>query len=179
MIFCSSWSKIFHRSLFSMASYITSLTLIEDRRSGIWNRTLTAGVTPLQFLISHLILGSATMLIQAIEFIIYSTFIANNGHTLEFLLLVSSLIILLGFSGTLFGLCISVMTDSVLVTTYISLVLTLPLLSLAGEFWKAVLLCFHNSTFFFKGSCGQWKEFQLFFDTSATFSPSHFPREHF
>lgn len=73
------------------------------------------------------------MLIQAIEFIIYATFIANDGHSLKFLLSVSSLIILLGFSGTLFGLCISVITDSVLVATYISLVLTLPLLSLGGE----------------------------------------------
>jgi ABC-type multidrug transport system permease subunit len=121
-----------------MASYITSLTLIEDRRSGVWNRTLTAGATPLEFLISHLILGSSIMMIQAIEFIVYTIFIGNNGHTMRFLVSVSTFVILLGFSGTLFGLCISAITDSVLVATYISLVLTLPLLFLSGEFLNEV-----------------------------------------
>lgn len=125
LFFCSS--------LFAMSSFITSLRLIEDRRSGIWNRTLSAGGTPLQFLISHLVCGSATMIIQAVEFIIYASFVGNDGHTLKFILSVSLLICLLGFSGTLFGLCISVFTDSVLVATYISLMLTLPLLSLSGE----------------------------------------------
>jgi hypothetical protein len=120
-------------SLFAMSSFITSLRLIEDRRSGIWNRTLSAGGSPLQFLISHMVCGSATMVVQAIEFIVYASFIGNDGHTLKFILSVSLLIILLGFSGTLFGLCISVFTDSVLVATYISLMLTLPLLSLSGE----------------------------------------------
>lgn len=119
-------------SLFAMSSFITSMRLIEDRRSGIWNRTLSAGGTPVQFLISHMVCGSILMIIQATEFIVYAAFIGNDGHTLKFIVSVSMLILLLGFSGTLFGLCISVFTDSVLVATYISLMLTLPLLSLSG-----------------------------------------------
>lgn len=116
-----------------MVSYACSLSLIEDRRSGIWNRTLIAGATPYQFLISQLIFGSALMFIQAIEFIIYAMFVGNGEDSLSYFLVVSSLVFLIGISGTLFGLLISVITDSVLVATYLSLVLLFPLLSLGGK----------------------------------------------
>lgn len=117
-----------------IASYLTSLALIEDRRSGIWNRTLTAGATPHQFLISHLVIGTCLMTLQALEFIAYAIYIGNDSHRWSFILLVSSLIFLLGFAGTLYGLCISVLTDSTLVATYFSIVITYPFLSLSGKF---------------------------------------------
>lgn len=108
------------------------MALIEDRRCGIWNRTLAAGAEPYQFVISHLVLGTAVMILQAIEFIIYMIYIGHNDN-LKFFVLVSALIFLLGFSGTLYGLCISVLTDSTLVATYFSILLTFPLISLGGE----------------------------------------------
>lgn len=117
-----------------ISSYLTSLALIDDRRSGIWNRTLTAGATPHQFLASHIVIGTGLMILQALEFIAYAVYVGNESHKWSFILLVSSLIILLGLSGMLYGLCISVLTDSTLVASCFSIVITYPFLSLSGEF---------------------------------------------
>lgn len=116
-----------------ISSYLTSMALIEDRKSGIWNRALTAGAKPNHFLVSHLIIGSVLMIIQAAEFITYAFYVGNDTQRWSFIWLVSSLIILLGFCGTLYGLCISVLTDSNLVATYFSIIVTYPFLSLSGE----------------------------------------------
>lgn len=117
-----------------ISSYLTSMALIEDRKSGIWNRALTAGAKPNHFLVSHLIIGSLLMIIQAAEFITYAFYVGTDTHRWSFIWLVSSLIVMLGFCGTLYGLCISVLTDSNLVATYFSIIVTYPFLSLSGEF---------------------------------------------
>lgn len=109
------------------------MALIEDRRSGIWIRTLTAGATPCQFLISHLIVNTVLMTFQAIEFLIYAIYVGNNSYDWRFILIVSALLLLLGLAATLYGLCISVMTDSSLNATYFSILLTFPFTSLSGE----------------------------------------------
>lgn len=108
------------------------MALIEDRRCGIWDRTMAAGATPRQFATSHLITGSAIMILQAIEFICYGLYVGHN-HSLGIILLLISLIIVTGLAGVLYGLCISIGTDSSLVATYFSVLITFPLISVSGE----------------------------------------------
>lgn len=115
-----------------MASYLTCMALIEDRRCGIWNRTMAAGATPRQFVISHLITGSSMMILQAVEFICYGIYVGHN-NSLIIILQMSLLIIAMGFSGVLYGLCVSIGTDSSLVATYFSIIIAFPLICISGE----------------------------------------------
>lgn len=115
-----------------LTSYLTSMALIDDRRCGIWNRSLMAGATPFQFFIAHLITGTALMSLQALEFIVYAVYISNNSLRATFIIPVAALIFLLGEAGCLYGLCISVLTDSTLAANYFSILATYPFLALSG-----------------------------------------------
>lgn len=116
-----------------LTSYLTSMALIDDRRCGIWHRSLMAGATPFQFFIAHLITGTGLMTLQAVEFTVYAIYIGNNSLRWEFIVPVASLIFFLGLAGCLYGLCISVLTDSTLAATYFSILATYPFLSLSGK----------------------------------------------
>lgn len=123
-----------------MASYLTCMALIEDRRCGIWDRTMAAGATPRQFAISHLITGGAMMTLQAVEFICYGFYVSNNNDSWTKILLVAALIIGTGLAGVLYGLCISIGTDSSLVATYFSILIAFPLICLSGEIKNLFLI---------------------------------------
>lgn len=116
------------------------MVLIEDRKGGIYNRTLAAGCKPYQFLVSHLFLGSAIMMLQAIEFIGYAIYVGHDSASLRFIFLVSTLLILIGFSAILYGLCISVVTDSTLVATQCGVMATFPFFALSGELSKLAII---------------------------------------
>lgn len=116
---------------FSVASYLTSLALIEDRLGGVWNRFAVAGVKPYQFLISHLISGSCLMFLQALEFIIFAIYLSFE-YSFNFIMLISLLLILMGLCGVIYGLMISVLTDSTLVSSFASLLALYPFLCLSG-----------------------------------------------
>jgi uncharacterized membrane protein len=109
--------------------------LIEDRHCGMWNRTLAAGIKPYQFFVSHLVVGALLMIIQSAVFIFY-TFIAwNVNFSTRNIFLISSLILLVGLTGIIYGLCISTVTDSSLVASFLSIIIAYPYICLSGE-WK-------------------------------------------
>jgi ABC-type multidrug transport system permease subunit len=120
--------------LFTLSSYLTSLALVEERRSGIWNRALTAGVKPCHFLLSHIVTGFLIMLLQTLEYIVYAIYVGPNSGQPAHLVLLSLLLLSTGLSGILYGLCVSAFTDSVIVAACFSLVLGFPFLSLSGKF---------------------------------------------
>lgn len=120
------------RISFSFASYLTSLSLIEDRIGGVWNRFAVAGVKPHQFLLSHLFSGASLMILQALEFVVYAVYLSFD-FSLNFVLLVSMLLIMMGLAGVLFGLTLSVLTDNTLVASFASLLGIYPFVSMSGE----------------------------------------------
>jgi ABC-2 type transporter len=109
------------------------MVLVEERRSGIWNRVITAGVKPQHFFFAHLFTGCCLMMLQCLEFIVYSYAVATNRANLSNMLLVSGLLLLTGVGGVLYGLTISAITDSVVVSSCFSLVLGFPFITLSGE----------------------------------------------
>ncbi|CRL04755.1 CLUMA_CG017815, isoform A [Clunio marinus] len=122
-------------TFFAISSYVTSMCLIDDRRSGVWHRSLVAGANPFQFFLSHLVIGSAIATLQALEFVVYAVLVGNDVDTWRFILLFTTLIILLGLAGILYGLVISVSTDSSLVASYFSVMIAYPFMCLSGVFW--------------------------------------------
>lgn len=126
-------------ALFSVAVYLTSIAMIDDRRSGIWLRALTSGVSPHQFLLSHLIIGTGIMILQSIEFIIYTNLVGEDTGRLSCIVLIPLLIFLVGFSGILFGLCISVVTDSIIMATSCSTIAAYPFILVSGEYMSSCM----------------------------------------
>ena len=98
--------------------------MIEDRSEGTWNRLLVADVRPYQFVVSHFLTGSAVMVIQCLEFIFYSLYLASSLSTLtlNFALIASFLLLMMGFVGVLFGLLISVSTTDSTAATFATLI---------------------------------------------------------
>lgn len=106
--------------------------MISERVDGIWNRVIVAGVTPQQFLFSHLIEGMVVVIIQLIE---------NSVYFLVFLLpalswnaksLVLLILFLTGTAGVMFGLILSVICDSVGAYLYSSQVFLYPAMFICG-----------------------------------------------
>lgn len=95
---------------------------------------MTAGATPNQFLISRVIVSSAVMIFQAVEYMIYAIMIDERSHhSLGYLALIAVFLVTFGFSGMLFGFCVSILTDSLVEATYFTCISLFPFLTLAGK----------------------------------------------
>lgn len=120
--------------IFFLATLITSTIFITDRLEGIWNRTLVAGILPGEMLLAHIICQTVVMLIQCVEIVCLATFIfgtENNGDNLTVILL----LFLLGFSGMLYGLFISIFCDSHTMANFMATGSFYPMIILCGIFW--------------------------------------------
>lgn len=73
------------------------------------------------------------MLLQCLEFVIYSYVVATNSEQLDRAIVVIALLLLTGLGGVLYGLLISATTDNVVVASCFSLVLCFPWVTLAGK----------------------------------------------
>lgn len=90
--------------IFFLATLVTSTIFINDRLEGIWDRTLVAGIKPMEMLLAHIVTQTVVMLIQCMEIIFLAGVVfgtANNGNDFT----VIFLLMLLGFAGMCFGRC--------------------------------------------------------------------------
>lgn len=88
--------------LFFLATLVTASVFINDRSEGIWDRTLVAGITTPELLISHVAIQSCIVLMQCFEVMVYVGFIfgtVNHGDNIT----VISLLTLNGVAGMFFG----------------------------------------------------------------------------
>lgn len=81
------------------------------------------------------------MLIQSIEFLGFALYIAFDIN-LNYVVMVSLLLVLMGLTGVLYGLILSIITDNTLVSSIGSLLAMYPFLCLSG---KNNLLLFRQS----------------------------------
>lgn len=144
------------------------MTLIDDRQSGMWNRSVAAGVKPHQVLLSHFIVGTSVMISQIIPFIAYAFYVGSNIYSMRFIVLVTTLLLSVGFTGLLFGLCIAALTSSVLLAANVAN--PFPLLSLSGKGARKHVQNSGSCRFIFQESFGRWKDSGLC-STSGTSYP--------
>lgn len=120
--------------IFFLATLITSTIFITDRLEGIWDRTLVAGISTTELLLAHIITQSTVMLLQCIEIVVLAAFIfntENNGDNLTVIVL----LMLLGFSGMLYGLFISIFCDSHTMANFMATGSFYPMIICCGIFW--------------------------------------------
>ncbi|CAG9797343.1 unnamed protein product [Chironomus riparius] len=120
--------------IFFLATLITSTIFITDRLEGIWDRTLVAGISTTELLLAHIITQSSVMLMQCVEIVLLAAFIfdtENHGDNFTVILL----LMLLGFSGMLYGLFISIFCDSHTMANFMATGSFYPMIILCGIFW--------------------------------------------
>jgi ABC-type multidrug transport system permease subunit len=119
--------------IFFLATLITSTIFITDRLEGIWDRTLVAGISTTELLLAHIITQSTVMLVQCAEIVVLAAFIfdtKNHGDNFTVVLL----LMMLGFSGMLYGLFISIFCDSHTMANFMA----------TGSFYPMIILCGNN-----------------------------------
>lgn len=120
--------------VFFLATLVTSTIFITDKLDGVWDRTLIAGITVTELLFAHVVIQSVIMLIQCLEVVGYAAYFfnaENRGDTLT----VTSLFVLLGFAGMLYGLLISIFCESHITASFVATGSFYPMIILCGIFW--------------------------------------------
>lgn len=117
-----------------MATGLTSLAFIIERRDGLYDRTLAAGVGQVQMLISHSIVQLVVMLVQ-ISLVVFFTFVIYKVPTNGPFVWVFILLLLQGLAGMSFGLMVSAICKEENTAIMMILGTFYPNLLLAGVIW--------------------------------------------
>lgn len=117
-----------------MATGLTSLAFIMERRDGLYDRTLAAGVDHVQMLISHSIVQLVVMIVQ-ISLVVFFTFVIYKVPTNGPFIWVFLLLLLQGLAGMSFGLMVSAICKEENTAIMMILGTFYPNLLLAGVIW--------------------------------------------
>ncbi|KAG9508995.1 ABC transporter G family member 23, partial [Fragariocoptes setiger] len=117
-----------------MATGLTSLAFIIERRDGLYDRTLAAGVDQIQILISHSIIQLSVMTVQ-ISLVVFFTFVIYKVPTKGPFAWVFLLLLLQGLTGMAFGLFVSAVCEEENTAIMMILGTFYPNLLLAGVIW--------------------------------------------
>lgn len=117
-----------------MATGLTSLAFITERRDGLYDRTLAAGVNQVQMLISHSIVQLVVMVVQ-ISLVVFFTFVIYKVPTNGPFVWVFLLLLLQGLAGMSFGLMVSSICREENTAIMMILGTFYPNLLLAGVIW--------------------------------------------
>ncbi|CAG2164461.1 unnamed protein product, partial [Oppiella nova] len=113
---------------------VTSHLLIKERTDGLVDRNLVAGVKPLEFVFSHVILQLFILSLQVglkliLVFIVYT--IPTNGSIIS----ASAITFLQGLCGLMFGLMISAICPDEIYATTLCIGAFFPTVMMGGIFW--------------------------------------------
>ncbi|RWS05622.1 ABC transporter G family member 20-like protein [Dinothrombium tinctorium] len=119
---------------FLAAVALTTLAFVLERKEGLLERSLVAGVTSLEFLISHVLTQLLVLFVQVCLLLIFTFLVFNIPSRGNFFLVVL-LTLLQGICGMAFGLMISSICKEENSATMLSLGSFYPNLLLSGTVW--------------------------------------------
>ncbi|CAG9856408.1 unnamed protein product [Phyllotreta striolata] len=119
---------------FFFGSMMTSQILITEKLEGVWDRSIIAGATSLELIISHFSFQACIAVIQSLEVIILLYGIYQYEYVGS-LFLVYALIYLEGICGMAFGLFVSASCSNISMASNATLGFYLPLIVLSGCIW--------------------------------------------
>nr|CAD7595053.1 unnamed protein product [Timema genevievae] len=120
--------------IFFLGVALTVGTLIYERREGLLDRTIVAGVTPLEIMVSHVITQFVLMSVQSVlllTFTIYVFRVECEGS----MFWVAALTVLQGMSGMCFGFAISTFCEIESTAFQMAMGSFYPALLLSGTIW--------------------------------------------
>ncbi|GLH11318.1 Multidrug resistance protein homolog 65 [Gryllus bimaculatus] len=112
----------------------TGLTMMIERTDGMLERCLVSGITPVEILMSHVIVQFCLMVLQVAAVLVFSfpIFGVPNSGSVFWL---TVLCLLTGFCGMCYGFFISIFCDSERSASYIGLGSFVPVVMLCGIIW--------------------------------------------
>nr|CAD7409531.1 unnamed protein product [Timema cristinae] len=113
---------------------LTSTILLVEKMDGIWGRTLVAGVTSSEVLMSHVISQMVQTFIQMVFILLMSLYVFGFEIRYNFTLAVV-LIALQAMAGMTFGFLMSSLCDEIRTANYFSLGIFYPYLLTSGIMW--------------------------------------------
>ncbi|CAG2114378.1 unnamed protein product, partial [Medioppia subpectinata] len=113
---------------------MTCHLLIKERSDGLVERSLVAGVTPFEFILSHIILQTLLLAIQVglklmVAFLVFA--IPNSGSIVSAV----TLTFLQGLCGLMFGLMISAVCHDEIYANTLGIGAFFPSVMIGGIFW--------------------------------------------
>lgn len=162
------------RTSFCIATFLSTVGMVTERVSGSWHRLLAAGVKPYFFLFPHLIECSSILLIQFIEFSIYTNFFLLTTRTLSSVSIATGFIFMSSLTGLVFGLLFSIVMSTPMQALMFTQFIVYPVTFISGEIFE-IFFCEFSikfSSFIIQASRGHHSPCQQCCSMSPTFSPS-------
>jgi ABC-type multidrug transport system permease subunit len=119
---------------FNSGALLAIGTLIPERKEGLWNRTLIAGVSMIELMTSHAIICIAVIFIHLLEIAAGMMIILKMEFVGSFML-VTLLWTLVALSGLSFGLFLSCIIDDFVLANYLNIGVFLGFMFTSGIFW--------------------------------------------
>ena len=124
--------------LFYMAAGLTVVVFIQDRKEGFWNRTLLAGVTAAEMMVSQISINCLVMFVQLLEVVVLVGLVFETESRGSFYIVVL-IFALLGFAGMFFGLLLSCLCTGYMQANLLMTGISQPMIVLAGMKTKTLL----------------------------------------
>lgn len=121
--------------IYFLSTALSSACLINDRLEGFWNRTLLAGVTTSELMVSYFAVNSILLLMQ-IAVIFTTARIVFNAETRGSVFLIFIIVIMLGYSGMSFGLLLSSVCSTAMQTFVILIGMVQQMIYISGSWFK-------------------------------------------
>ncbi|KRT81367.1 hypothetical protein AMK59_5794, partial [Oryctes borbonicus] len=116
--------------MFFMGTIMTSTIIITDRLEGVWDRSIVAGVSSFEILLTHFATQILIIILQVIEIMVL-TFVIYRTEYVGSLALITCLLALEGLCGMCFGFWVSVISDNHNMANIVT----------TGSFYPMILLC--------------------------------------
>jgi ABC-type multidrug transport system permease subunit len=120
-------------AFFSTAA-VTSHLILEERRDGLLDRSLVAGITAFEFLLSHAFTQFLILCLQ-IGLMLLMPLVVFERNFIGSLSLMISLALSQGFCGIMYGLMISAICSDIIYAAMFSIVIFFITIIIGGVFW--------------------------------------------
>jgi ABC-type multidrug transport system ATPase subunit/ABC-type multidrug transport system permease subunit len=120
-------------AFFSTAA-VTSHLILEERRDGLLERSLVAGITAFEFLISHALTQFLILCLQISLMLLIPLVVFERNFSGSLSLLIS-LALSQGFCGIMYGLMISAICSDIIYAAMFSIVIFFISIIIGGVFW--------------------------------------------
>lgn len=134
------------RWAFFIAAFMTIVPFITDRKEGFWNRTILAGVSFREMLISQTIVYSGVVLLLYIEIIVYAGYVYQTTNYQSYLTLFI-LLASLGLSGMFMGIGLSTICPNVTSANMLMIAISLSLCIVSGVVIPVENMCLSMKRF--------------------------------
>lgn len=120
--------------MFFLGATLTSTIIVTDRQEGVWDRSIVAGVTSLEIVVTHFATQFCLVVLQTCELIVL-TFVIYDKDFEGDMWLIFLFTLFQGVVGMVFGFWISVVSDNHTAANIVCTGMFYPMIVLCGLVW--------------------------------------------